>query len=43
MSSTEKKAIALGKAVGNSILAGAGLAAAGFTLYIKNTIEAEKV
>lgn len=43
LSATEKKAVALGKVLGNSILAGAGIAAAGFALYVKNTIEAEKV
>jgi len=43
MSETERKAAAFGKVLGNSILAGAGIAAAGLALYVKNTIEAEKV
>lgn len=40
---TEARAKALGKTLGLSIAAGAGLAAAGFAKYIANTIEAERV
>ena len=43
LSETERRAAAFGKVLGNSILAGAGIAAAGLALYVKNTIEAEKV
>lgn len=39
----EKSARATGKALGSAIGAGAGIAVAGLGLYIKNTIEAEKV
>lgn len=43
MQGLEKRAYAVGKAIGTSIKLGVGIAAAGFGLYIKNTIEAEKV
>lgn len=43
MSETERKAHAFGKALGASVAVGAGLAATAFGIYIKNTIEAEKV
>lgn len=43
MQGLEKRAYAVGKAIGTSIKFGAGIAATGFALYVKNTIEAEKV
>ena len=43
MQTLEKRAYAVGKAIGTSIKVGVGIAAAGFGLYVKNTIEVEKV
>lgn len=43
MQGLEKRAHAVGNALGGAIKLGAGIAAAGFGLYVKNTIEAEKV
>jgi len=39
----EKRAYEFGRAIGTSLKVGASLAAAGLAIYIKNTIEAEKV
>lgn len=43
LSAIEKRANAFGRAIGVSIKAGAGIAAAALGVYVKNTIEAEKV
>lgn len=43
MRDIESRAKAAGKMLGSALTAGAGIAAAGMGLYIKNTIEAEKV
>lgn len=43
MTSMEKRAREFGRVLGQALQVGAGLAVAGLTLFIKNTIEAEKV
>lgn len=43
MKEIEARAYKLGRALGTALKAGVGIAAAGLALYVKNTIEAEKV